>query len=93
MRALIPPMFRPVTLDDPLYGCQADPRTFVLVLAVKALERLEQLGSVVHVETDAVVGHAVGEDLLATLGEKADLGMRLVGENFQALRKRFSSTT
>ena len=43
--------------DDPLNARQSDPRPGELVRAVQALEGLEQLARMLHVEPDAVVTH------------------------------------
>ena len=61
------------TPDDPAHGSQPYARPFELMLVVKELECLEELGRVLHVETDTVVFH-----------EEADPTVFLGGAAFDA---------
>ncbi len=61
--------------DDSLSAGQADPGPGELVRSMQALERLEQLAGVLHVEPDAVVTHdELGATVVFACGE-LDPGM------------------
>src|SRR5512133_3486588 len=68
-----------VTVDDPVYRCQADTETFDLIIALKALKGSKKLVRILLIEARSIVAHKIDQIVVLVNRAELDPGIVFIG--------------